>query len=230
MNSILLTLKTWLIILKIIQLVKYLLKSVKYIKRTKKRRNNKTKKHTPKQKELSNLFNDLLDTILTDKTLMSSKDKNEKQKEKENKKENEKEKEKEKENDKPLMSSKYDIENENDKTLMSSNEDNENENEAINWNNSNKIKELNDTLHEIIDKSKSFEDQIKSLEKVENQEEYWHSRDYSDKKLKLKFFKIKVGYIRNEIDKKFFEQISSHTFEELPNKLINKKKTKKETK
>ena len=71
---------------------------------------------------------------------------------------------------------------------------------------------------------------MKSLEKVENQEEYWHSRDYGDKKLKLKFFKIKVGYIRNEIDKKFFEQISSHTFEELPNKLINKKKTKKETK
>ena len=48
--------------LKIIQLVKYLLKSVKYIKLTKKRRNNKTKKRTPKQKELSNLFNDLLDT------------------------------------------------------------------------------------------------------------------------------------------------------------------------
>ena len=92
------------------------------------------------------------------------------------------------------------------------------------------IKEKNDYLDKIIDKSKSFEDQIKSLEKVENQEEYWHSRDYGDKKLKLKFFKIKVGYMRNEIDKKFFEQISSHTFEELPNKLINKKKTKKETK
>ena len=30
------------------------------------------KKHTLKQKELLNLFNDLLDTILTDKTLMSS--------------------------------------------------------------------------------------------------------------------------------------------------------------
>ena len=35
------------------------------------------KKCTPKQKELLNLFNDLLDTILTDKTLMSSKDENE---------------------------------------------------------------------------------------------------------------------------------------------------------
>ena len=32
----------------------------------------KYKKRTPKHKELLNLFNDLLDTILTDKTLMSS--------------------------------------------------------------------------------------------------------------------------------------------------------------
>ena len=34
----------------------------------------KHKKRTPKHKELLNLFNDLLDTILTDKTLMSLKD------------------------------------------------------------------------------------------------------------------------------------------------------------
>ena len=53
----------------------------------------KYKKRTPKQKELLNLFNDLLDVILTDETLksksqkdkilMSSKDENEKEKEKE---------------------------------------------------------------------------------------------------------------------------------------------------
>ena len=81
----------------------------------------KQKKCTPKQKELLNLFNDLSDTILTDKTLMSSKDKNE----------NEKEKEKEKKNgnEETLMSSKNDDDNENenenekknDKTLMPSN-------------------------------------------------------------------------------------------------------------
>ena len=51
----------------------------------------KYKRHTPKQKELLNLFNNLLDTILTDttlksesqkdKTLMSSKDENENEKE-----------------------------------------------------------------------------------------------------------------------------------------------------
>ena len=77
----------------------------------------KHKKHTPKHKELLNLFNDLLDTILTEKTLES--------KSQEHKNENENENENKDENDKALMSSKDDIknENENDKTLMSSNED-----------------------------------------------------------------------------------------------------------
>ena len=36
----------------------------------------KYKKRTPKHKELLNLCNDLLDTVLTDKTLMSLKDEN----------------------------------------------------------------------------------------------------------------------------------------------------------
>ena len=79
----------------------------------------KQKKCTPKQKEVLNLFNDLLDTILTDKTLK--------------------------------------LRSQNDKTLMSSNEDNENENdknETMNQNNNNIIKQLNDSLDEIIEKSK----------------------------------------------------------------------------
>ena len=79
----------------------------------------KYKKRTPKHKELLNLFNDLLDTILTDKTLK--------------------------------------LRSQNDKTLMSSNEDNENENdknETMNQNNNNIIKQLNDSLDEIIEKSK----------------------------------------------------------------------------
>ena len=58
----------------------------------------KYKKCTPKQKELLNLFNDLLDTILTDKTLKLRS-----------------------QNDKTLMPSNED--NENDKTLMSSKDD-----------------------------------------------------------------------------------------------------------
>ena len=70
----------------------------------------KYKRRTPKQKELLNLFNDLLDTILTDKTLKSKSQKDD-----------------ENENNKTLISSNED--DENDKTLMSSNDDNENENE-----------------------------------------------------------------------------------------------------
>ena len=83
-----------------------------------------------------------MDKILTDKTLMSSN---------------------ENENDKPLMPLKDVIENENehDKTMSSKEDDNE----TMNQNNNNTIKELNDSLDKIIDKSKSFEDQIKSIKK-----------------------------------------------------------------
>ena len=77
----------------------------------------KHKRYIPKQKKLLNLFDDLLDAISTDKTLMSSKDENE---------------------------------NENDKNI---------------------IKQLNDSLDEIIHKSKSFEDQMKLI-KAENLNEY----------------------------------------------------------
>ena len=52
-----------------------------------------------------------------------------------------------------------------DKTLMSSKDENENENDK------NIIKQLNDSLDEIIHKSKSFEDQMKLI-KAENLNEY----------------------------------------------------------
>ena len=99
----------------------------------------KHKRYIPKQKELLNLFDDLLDAILTDKALITSKDENENENENEKKKKKENEKKRGKENEN---------QNENDKKLI--------------------IKELNDCLDEIIDKSKSFEDQIKSITKVEN--------------------------------------------------------------
>ena len=105
----------------------------------------KYKKRTPKQKELLNLFNDLLDTILTDKTLKSKSQK-----------------------DNTLMSSKDENENENgnDKTLMSSNKDDDNENDNENENEDDddddetmsqnekniRIKNINYNLDEIIDK------------------------------------------------------------------------------
>ena len=71
------------------------------------------------------------------------------------------------------------------------------------------------------DKSKSFEEQIKSLKKLKVLKGYWPFNDYGDKELKSKYFKIELADMSNEIDKKLFEQIFGHTLETLANKLIN---------
>ena len=83
------------------------------------------------------------------------------------------------------------------------------------------MKNLNDNLDEIIDKSKSFEEQIKLLKKREDLKGYWPYNDYDDKELKSKYFKIELADISNEIDKKLFEQIFGHTLIKLADKLIN---------
>ena len=83
------------------------------------------------------------------------------------------------------------------------------------------IKQLNDTLDEIIDKSKSFEEQIKSLKKREDLKGFWPYNDFGDKELKSKYFKIELADMSNEIDKKLFEQIFGHTLIKLTDKLIN---------
>ena len=138
---------------------------------------------------------------------MPSKDENEK----ENKNENEREKQKE---------------NEIDKILMLSNDDNENKNENENDKILITIKKINHGLDEIIDKSKSFEKQIKWIRKVENIIEYCHYEDYGDKELKFKYFKIELAHLSNIIDEKLFEHIFGHKFVTLTNKVINT--TKKE--
>ena len=133
----------------------------------------KCKKCTPRQKELLNLFNDLSDTILTDKTLKS--------KTQENKNENE--------NDKTLMSSKDDDENENE---------NEDDDETMSQNKQNEIiKGKSDILHEIIDKWKSFEEEIKSLKKLEILKGYWPYDNFGDKELKFKYFQIELADMSN---------------------------------
>ena len=118
----------------------------------------KYKKRTPGHKELLNLFDDLLDVILTDKTLKSEsqEDKNENESvygENENKNENENE------NENEDNESEDEDEDEIIKILMSWYEDYDDD--EVN----NRIKKSNDHLDEIIDKSKSFEDQIKSIKK-----------------------------------------------------------------
>ena len=97
--------------------------------------------------------------------------------------------------------------------------DYENQNKTINQNEI--IKEKNDNLDKIIDKSKSFEDQIKSLKKREDFKKYYPHKDYDDKELKYKYFKIKLADMSNEIDEKLFEQIFGHTLIKLADKLIN---------
>ena len=83
------------------------------------------------------------------------------------------------------------------------------------------IKRLNDDLDEIIDKSKSFEEQIKLLKKREDLKGYWPYNDYDDKELKSKYFKIQLADMSNEIDEKLFEQIFDHALIKLADKLIN---------
>ena len=154
-----------------------------------------------------NLFNNLLDVILTDKTLecknQEDKNTNENEKVENRKEENEKVESKKEENE-------DEDENEDDDKTRSQNE-------------KNKIKVLNDNLDEIINKSKSFEEQIKSLKKLEGLKGYWPYNDFGDKELKFKYFKIELADMSNKIDEKLFKQILGHTIETLANKLINTK-------
>ena len=66
-----------------------------------------------------------------------------------------------------------------------------------------RIKRLNDILDEIIDKSKSFEEQIKLLKKIENLKLYQYSIDLGDKELKFKYFQMEVADISNYMMNEF---------------------------
>ena len=102
-----------------------------------------------------------------------------------------------------------------DKTLESQesenheNEDDECENEDEDYENKNEYENeddddetmhengLNDILDEIIDKSKSSEEQIESLKKLEGLKGYWPYNDYDDKELKSQYFKIQLADMSN---------------------------------
>ena len=85
------------------------------------------------------------------------------------------------------------------------------------------IKRLNDDFDKIIDKSKSFEEEIKSLKKLENLNEYHDMHDYDNKELKLKIFKLQIARLSNNIvNEKLFERIFGHTLIKLVDKLINR--------
>ena len=113
--------------------------------------------------------------------------------------------------------------NENDETLMPSDKDDDDVTMSQNEKNERNItiKNINDYFDKMIDKSKSFEEQMKSLKEIKNLDEYYSINDYGDKKLKFKIFKLKLASLSNVIDEKIFKQIFGHTLETLVNKLIN---------
>ena len=156
------------------------------------------------------------DIILTDKTLKSEsqEDKNKGKENEKLKEENENENENEDEDDDDLM-----------KILIHSNDYDE---EAMDQNKKNKIiKKLNDHLDKIINKSKSFEDQIKSIRKIENlYDYYYYLNSFGDKELAFKIFKLRLAHLSNDIDENLFEKIFGHVLKKLADKLI--KTTNKE--
>ena len=87
-------------------------------------------------------------------------------------------------------------------------------------NEENKIRE-NNILDKMIDKSKSFDEQIKSLKEREDLKGFWPYNDYGDKELKFKYFKIELADMLNEIDKKLFEKIFGHKLINTTNKEEN---------
>ena len=75
-------------------------------------------------------------------------------------------------------------------------------------------------MDEIIDKTKSFEEQIKSLREVENLG-WCFVDDYGNKELAFKVFKLKLANLANIIDEELFEKIIGDTLEVSASKLIN---------
>ena len=61
----------------------------------------------------------------------------------------------------------------------------------------------------------------KIIKKREDLKGYWPCKNYDDKELKSKYFKIQFANTSNEIDEKLFEQIFGYTLIKLVDKLIN---------
>ena len=59
----------------------------------------------------------------------------------------------------------------------------------------------------MIDKTKSFEEQIEILKKGAFLNEYWHvGYDHDDKELNLRIFKAKVAYLLNDVYEQLFKK------------------------
>ena len=139
----------------------------------------KYKRRTLGHKKSLNLFNDLSDIVLTDKTLESENQENENEKVESRKEENEKVESRREENEDKVYENESEYENEDENYENKyENEDEDDDDETMDQNKkkSKIIKEKNDNLNEIIDKSKSFEEQIELLKKREDLNEYYPCR------------------------------------------------------
>ena len=112
----------------------------------------KYKKRIPKHKELLNLFNDLLDTILTHKTLESE------SQEDKNKNENE--------NNKRLMLSKDENKNEKNSKIGTNTKKDENENMLLEY-----IEDVDDKLFKKYSNGKNFNSFINEFDRALNEED-----------------------------------------------------------
>ena len=119
-----------------------------------------------------------------------------------------------------LVETIYFVKKENNNNNVSVNEnENENENENVN-----KIDDNVDTNNyfNIIDKTKSFEDQIEILKKIDDLGQYWNMNYCDDnKKLNFKIFKLKFAHIFNDVDDNLFKEIFGYTSVKLADKLLN---------
>ena len=80
------------------------------------------------------------------------------------------------------------------------------------------IKKLIDHFDKMIDKSKSYLDQIESLGTVENLDKYYFINDFDEKELKSKIFKLNVAHQLKLIDKNY---LNKYLFIHLKHQEIN---------
>ena len=124
------------------------------------------------------------------------------------------------------------IENNNNNNNNNSNNNNnedegEDENEddddddVVESENDHEIRQIN-YCFKTIDRSESFENQIKLFKKVDYLSEFWNRRYYDDDKgINLKIFKLKLGHVSDDVDKNLFEEVFGYAFVTLANKIIN---------
>ena len=152
----------------------------------------KKKRLISNQKELLNLFDDLLEVIFNNNN-----------------------------NNNNNNNSNNNANNNNDVSESGNENESENENENESENESCKIRQINYCFKRI-DKSESVEEQINLFKKIDYLNEFWYNSYYdNNKELHLKILKLKFAYIYNDIDENLFKEVFGHTFVTLADKLIN---------